>query len=115
MRKSTVAGSVKLTLVVIFLLSIAIPPIYGKAEAKTVAIEGTGYNVNLSLSDNLQSLLGKRVSITLRSGKNFTGIVKVVGNHLVHMEKIEGKEFFDALIRIENISAIDTRFREIAR
>jgi hypothetical protein len=31
------------------------------------------------------------------------------------LEKLDGKDHFDALLRIENISAIDTRFRNIQR
>ena len=51
--------------------------------------------------------------MTLDSGKTFVGIVKEVGNHLMWLEKLEGKEFFDALIRINSITAIDTRFRDL--
>ena len=53
--------------------------------------------------------------MTAVSGKTLTGVVKEVGNHLIHLEKLSGKEYFDALIRIENISAIETRFRMLQR
>ena len=82
-----------------------------QAQPKVVGVEGVNYNVNASMADNLKSLTGKRVVVTLNSGKAFTGNVKEVGNHLVHLEKLEGKEYFDALIVIQDISAIDTRFR----
>lgn len=42
-------------------------------------------------------------------------MVKDIGNQLVHLEKLEGKEFFDALIRTEEICAIETRFRTMQR
>jgi hypothetical protein len=42
-------------------------------------------------------------------------LVKGVGDHLVHLEKLAGKEHFDALIRIDRIDAIDARFRQIQR
>ncbi len=86
-----------------------------KAKAKVVAIEGVSYNVNSSMSDNLKALIGKKVYITLGSGKTLAGLVKEVGDHLIHLEKLEGKEFFDALIRIEDIEDIDTRFRNLQR
>jgi hypothetical protein len=82
-----------------------------QAQPKVVGVEGVNYNANASMADNLKSLTGKRVVITLNSGKAFTGNVKDVGSHLVHLEKLEGKEYFDALILIQDISAIDTRFR----
>ena len=82
------------------------------ASAKTVEIKDVRYNVNFTMVDNLKGFTGKKVSLHLESGKTFTGSVKEVANNYVHLEKLEGKEFFDALIRIEDISAIDTRFRE---
>ncbi len=90
-------------------------PTEAEAKSKVVAIEGISYNVNSSLADNLKSLIGKKVYVTLDSGKTFAGSVKEVGNHLMHLEKLDGKDYFDALIRIENISAIDTRFRDFKR
>jgi hypothetical protein len=43
------------------------------------------------------------------------GVVKEVGDHLVHLEKLDGKEYFDALIRVESINAMDARFRDVQR
>ena len=85
------------------------------ATPKAVAIEGMNYNVNSSLADNLKSLVGKKVSVTIASGKTFSGFLKEVGVHLIHLEKLEGKDYFDALIRIENISAIEAMFRRYQR
>jgi hypothetical protein len=85
------------------------------AKQKVVAIEGMSYNVNSSLADNLKSLVGKKVFVTSVSGKTLSGFVKKVGNHLIHLEKLSGKDYFDALIRIENISAIEAQFRNFQR
>jgi hypothetical protein len=85
------------------------------AKPKIVPVEGVSYNVDASLAANLKALLGKRVYVTLNSGKTFTGLVKKVGEHLLHMEKLAGKEYFDALIRIADISAVDTMFRKLQR
>ena len=85
------------------------------ATQKVVAIEGMSYNVNTSMTDNLKSFVGKKVSLTTAVGKTFSGVVKEVGNHLIHLEKIEGKEFYDALILIENISTIEAMFRNYQR
>jgi hypothetical protein len=82
-----------------------------QAQPKVTDVEGVKFNANVSMADNLKSLGGKRVSVTLNSGKVFTGIVKEVGSHMLHLEKLEGKEYFDALILIQDISAIDARFR----
>jgi small nuclear ribonucleoprotein (snRNP)-like protein len=83
--------------------------------AKTVPIEGVSYNVKTSLADNLKTLVGKRVYVTLDSGTTFIGTVKEVGDHLLHLEKLDRKDYFDALIQIKNIIALDTKFRDFAR
>jgi small nuclear ribonucleoprotein (snRNP)-like protein len=79
----------------------------------TVVVQGVSYNVAGSLKDNLKSLTGKDIFINLRSGKIYQGYVKSVGDHFVHVEKIAGKDFYDALIRIEDISAIEAKFRDM--
>jgi len=114
-KKSKLSGSVGLVLATLMYIAILALPMEAEAKTTTVAIEGISYNVSVSLTDNLKSLIGKKISVTLDSGKTFTGFVKEVGEHLVHLEKLDGKEYFDALLRIENISAIDTRFRDIER
>ena len=108
---------VGVTLVMLFFVVFFTFPtkVEAKAKAKVVSIEGISYNVNISLEDNLKSLIGKKVYVSLDSGKTLAGFIKAVGNHLIHLEKLDGKDFFDSLIRIENICAIDVRFREFQR
>jgi len=74
-------------------------------------VEEISYDVNSFLADNLRSLIGKKVYVALDSGNTFAGFVKEVGSDLIHLEKLDGKDYFDALIKIESINAIDTRFR----
>ena len=114
-KKVVMLGVLGIGVSVLFSIAFLTLPATVEGKAKVVAIEGIAYNVDSSLSDNLKSLTGKKVYVTLDSGKTFAGTVKEVGNHLMHMEKLDGKEFFDALIRIENISAVDTRFRAFQR
>ncbi len=116
MKKSKLAGSVGLVLstllcaaMLIFLTQSA------QAKTKVAAIEGMKYNINSSMTDNLRALIGKKIYVNLDSGKSYAGIVREVGNHLIHLEKLEGKEYFDALIRIENVDSINTMFRKIQR
>jgi len=86
--------------------------LHSAAEARTtVAVEGVKFDVSLSMKDNLKSYVGKDVVVHLRSGKTLQGYVKSVGNDFVHLEKLMGKEFYDALVRIDDISAIEVKFR----
>ncbi len=100
-------------LVILCCVAVLTPPAGVSAGAKPVPIEGMSYDVNFSLKDNLIALTGKRVAVTLTSGAIFKGTVKEVGNHLVHLEKLDRKDFFDALLRIEKISAIEAMFRKL--
>ena len=85
------------------------------AEPKVVPIDGVNYIVAHSINDNLKMLLGKKVSLTLKSGKTITGLVKQIGEDLIHIEKLEDREYYDALIRSSEVSAIETRFRTVER
>jgi hypothetical protein len=82
-------------------------------QKKVTALEGVNFDTGASLADNLKSFDGKDVFVHLRSGKTVQGYVKSVGNGLLHLEKLGGKDFYDALIRIEDISAIEGKFRDM--
>ncbi len=110
-RKTPLLTSILLAGLLVLCVVVVAMSTRATAQSRTAEIEGAGYNVNAAMIDNLKPLVGKKVYITLDSGKIIAGSVKAVGGQLVHLEKIEGKEFFDALIRLEKISAIDTRFR----
>ena len=85
------------------------------AAPKVVPVEGASYNVGASLAENLKTFTDKKVSLILESGTVMTGTVKDVGDHLVHLEKLDRKEYFDALIQLDEISAMETRFRQQQR
>jgi small nuclear ribonucleoprotein (snRNP)-like protein len=114
-KKAEILSSLGIAMAVLFSTVFFTLPKEVVAKPKVVAIEGMSYNVNSSLADNLKSLVGKKVSVTIVSGKTLSGFVKEVGIHLIHLEKLEGKEYFDALIRIENVSAIEAMFRNYQR
>ena len=86
-----------------------------QAAASVVAIEGVAYKVQLSLTDNLKLFVGKRINVTLTSGSSFEGTVKDVGQDLLHLEKLNEADFNDALIKIDAIVAIDTKFRDFKK
>lgn len=103
---------IKMVLVAFFYAMMLIVPHAADAGAKPTPIEGVSYQVNASMNDNLKALVGKKVYIHLDSGTTLSGFIKEVGNHLVHLEKLDRKDFFDALIKIDTIIAIDTQFRK---
>ena len=102
-----------ITVLFSFMLLIVSP--VSTAGSKVVPIEGVHYTINVSMMDNLKTMTGKKVLVSLDGGKTLTGIVKSVGEHFVHLEKIERKELFDSLIRIKSIQAIEVQFRRYQR
>jgi hypothetical protein len=76
-------------------------------------VPGAKFEVSFSMKENLKAYIGKDVLIHLRSGKTFQGYVKAVGDQAVHVEKLSGRDFYDALIRIDDISAIEAKFRDM--
>lgn len=96
-------------LLIVMLLLVAPTGLF--AGPKVVPLDGISYNAQASMMDNLRVLTGKRVTLVLGSGKVMTGTVTEVGQHSLHLEKLQGKEYFDALIKIDSIEAMETRFR----
>ena len=112
-QKSSPTGLKKLRLIFLVAILLAIPSSLALAAApKIVAIDGMALHADLTIKDNLATLVGKRVSCQLQSGKTIVGTVKAVSEHLALIEKLEGKSFFDALIKIADISAVEVRSRE---
>jgi hypothetical protein len=85
-----------------------------KALAKTITpLEGVKFDTSSPMRENLMTYIGKDVIIHLRSEKSLQGYVKSVGTEFVHLEKLAGRDFYDALIRIEDISALEVKFRDM--
>lgn len=75
------------------------------------AAAGAQLNASITLTDNLVALKGKTVTVSLSSGQTVTGVVKEVQNNLLYLEKLSQKEFYDALIRVDLIAAVEVRAR----
>lgn len=111
-RKVKTLSSAGLTIAILLFALFFIFTAEVGAKSEVSAIDGINYNVQAGIGDNLKAFIGKKVTVTLDSGTSFSGFVKKVGDNLVHLEKLDGKEFFDVLIRIERISAIEAQFRK---
>ena len=80
-------------------------------QAEVVPIPNTNYHLKNSFEKNLVAFIGKRVQLVLTNGHEISGKIKKVENKLLHLEYLSGKDFFDALIRIKDISIIEAPFR----
>lgn len=54
---------------------------------------------------------GKRVKIKLESGQDLEGKVARVGSHGVQLTELSGMEFFDAIVKLEEVAAVIVRVR----
>jgi len=79
----------------------------GEESAK----EAARLDVSKSMQDNLAAMKGKIVTVTVTTGQSITGTVTDAKGNLLHLSKISQKEFYDALIPIDHISAIEARVR----
>lgn len=94
MRKTGIA----VTMVLLSILS---------AEAQT------GFNASASMHDNLAQLAAakKPVTVVLKNGEKYQAAIGSVGDHFVVLTAPAQKEFFDVLVPLEEISAVEARVR----
>ena len=96
-------------LFILFMMGLLVTPQRVQAAEKTR--EYVQFNAGIPLADNLVILKGKQITVYLSSGPTVTGIVKEVKNNLLHLEQITMKEFYDVVIRIDNIIAVEAQVR----
>ena len=69
--------------------------------------------LDVKSTDTVRTLLernvGKRVSVVLTTGPELAGVVAVVGDKVVQLSRLSGREFFDAVVAIDHIGAVILR------
>ena len=86
------------------------------AAALSGAPAATAAEVKLGANDTLQQVLtmqkGTRITVRLRSGQEYAGIVREVNPRVVQLGTLGGKEFFDAVIPLDAVEAVFYRVKE---
>lgn len=59
----------------------------------------------------LERQVGKRVSVVLTTGPELGGVVTSVGDKVVHLSELTGREFFDAVVNLDQVGAVVIRTR----
>jgi hypothetical protein len=66
-------------------------------------------------ADTVKSLLerqvGKRVGVVLHTGQELTGVVTTVGDKVVHLSELSGRDFFDAVVNLEQVAGVVVKVR----
>ncbi len=68
-------------------------------------------NPSYGIREVLNAYVGKRVAIRTGAGESIEGTVTKVGTHLLHISKLTGKDFYDAVIVIDKIDSVIMRVR----
>jgi len=76
------------------------------ALAAPVLAQEVGISANDSTQTVIAAQKGKRVTLRLRSGQEFTGVVRDATGRLVVLGALTGREFFDAVIPLESVDAV---------
>ncbi len=81
------------------------------SPAIAIAQEKPVFNPSISVKDNLSANVGKRVSLMISAGEAVEGTIEKVGDHFVLISRLSGKDFYDALVRMDDVKAIVFRAR----
>ena len=88
------------------LLAVGAPALAHAEDAKPgLVATGTVRDALMKLGD------GRDVELVLANGKSYRGKLGAVGNDTVLLTQITGKEFYDVLIDLKAITAIELRAR----
>lgn len=98
----------KLMSVLVVLAGLAAIPAPG-ISAQEVKFE---LKASTTMREVLAENTGKKVALRLASGDEIEGTVTMVGNALAHISRLSGKEFYDAVVSIDKITAIRMRMRD---
>jgi hypothetical protein len=80
-------------------------------QGGAVAEEKSEFNPYVGIKENFLVNVGKRVVIRTESGDAIDGTIARVGDHNVHISKLAGKDFYDAIVRIDKIESFTFRAR----
>lgn len=84
------------------------------AHAQPAGDAATTLSAAASLRDTLESLraAGKPVELVLKNGKSYAGKLGAVGADAAVVSEVRGKEFYDAYIVLDDVSAVEVRMRD---
>ncbi|HXG22333.1 MAG TPA: hypothetical protein VNN62_25095 [Methylomirabilota bacterium] len=77
------------------------------AEDQPLTVQGSQ-----TMRENLQKKVGVKVTLQLSSGQELSGKVAEVGENVAHLSELTGKEFYDAVVWVDHISALVVRVRD---
>ena len=81
------------------------------SQGSAIAEEKREFNPFVSVKENFLANVGKRISVRTESGDTIDGAIARVGDNHVHIAKLSGKDFYDAIVRIDKIESFTFKAR----
>jgi len=83
------------------------------ASPSTAAAQDTKLEIKSgdTVKTVLAGLMGKRVGLVLTTGPEIAGVVTTVGDNVVHLSELSGREFFDAVVSLDKIAGVVIRVK----
>ncbi len=80
----------------------------------TAALAQSPLDAKASLRDNLTALVAakKPVTVVLQNGQSYRARIAAVGDQVVVLTEPAQKEFFDVLVPLDQIAAVEVRARD---
>jgi hypothetical protein len=77
--------------------------------ASAVAADKIGFTPTDTPATVLKRNEGQKVELRLKSGEKLSGKVSAVGDKAVHVSELTGQEFYDAVVSLDDVSAVIIR------
>ena len=87
---------------------LSLPALAGAADADKNPLQIRGTDTIRSV---LEQQSGKAVKLRLKSGQELGGTVARFGSGVVQLSQVSGMEYFDAVVSIDDITAVLVRTR----
>ena len=79
------------------------------AATTAFAGPGLGFTETDTVKTVVERQAGQQVELRLKSGEKISGKVAKVGEKSIHLVEITGQEFYEALVLIDDVSAVVVR------
>jgi len=90
----------------LIIVAVVMIALFSAVQLAAAAEEGTGFNALIGIRENLLLNVGKRVAVRIAAGDAIEGTIVKVGDQSVQLSKLSGKDYYDAIVRIDRIEAI---------
>ncbi len=77
--------------------------------AAAFADSKVGFEPGDTAASVLKRQVGQRVELRLKAGEKLAGKVEAVGDKTVHLSALTGQDFYDAVVVLDDISAVIIR------